>query len=36
MVFAERTQAMTLVGSIVVLLCCGCATFRERLLKLFG
>ena len=36
LVFGERMQALTLVGSAVVLLCCGYVAFREKLLRLFA
>jgi drug/metabolite transporter (DMT)-like permease len=36
LVFSEHMGALTLVGSAVVLLCCGYVAFRERLLKLIG
>ena len=36
LVFGELMKPMTLVGSGVVLACCGYIAFRERILKLFG
>jgi drug/metabolite transporter (DMT)-like permease len=35
-VFGEKMHLTTLIGSLVVLLCCGYVAFRERILKLFG
>jgi len=35
-VFGELMHLSTLVGSVVVLLCCGYVAFREKILKLFG
>jgi drug/metabolite transporter (DMT)-like permease len=35
-VFGEQMRASTLVGSGIVLLCCGYVAFRERILKLVG
>jgi len=35
-VFGELMKPMTLVGSAIVLACCGYIAFRERILKLFG
>jgi drug/metabolite transporter (DMT)-like permease len=35
-VFGEHMQASTILGSGVVLLCCGYVAFRERILKLIG
>jgi drug/metabolite transporter (DMT)-like permease len=36
LVFGERMRASTLVGSALVLLCCGYVAFRERILRLVG
>jgi drug/metabolite transporter (DMT)-like permease len=36
MVFGEKMRASTLLGSGIVLLCCGYVAFRERILKLAG
>jgi drug/metabolite transporter (DMT)-like permease len=36
LIFGERMRGLALVGSAVVLLCCGYVAFRERLLKLVG
>lgn len=36
LVFGEQMKAMTLVGSLLVLACCGYIAFRERILRLFG
>lgn len=36
LVFSERMRPLTLVGSAIVLFCCGYVAFRERLLKLVG
>jgi len=35
-VFGEKMHLTTLIGSLVVLLCCGYVAFREKILKLFG
>lgn len=35
-VFGEHMEASTILGSAVVLLCCGYVAFRERILKLIG
>jgi drug/metabolite transporter (DMT)-like permease len=35
-VFGEHMGALTVVGSAIVLLCCGYVAFRERILKLIG
>ena len=35
-VFGEQMRASTLVGSALVLLCCGYIAFRERILRLIG
>ncbi len=36
LVFGEQMRASTLVGSALVLVCCGYIAFREKILRLFG